>query len=257
MATHLAWHENLRAIHGAELLLRRLKAVGMLSSIEIELVRSIRQRARQVGAGAQVSPEGDGPPQPRLIISGWACRPRVLPDGRCQMLSILLPGDLIGDTGDFRPLALSPVMALTNVRTINAKPIFDAVAAEPKAYRGLALALQRLTRLEEAYLLDHVVRLGRQTALQRLAHCLLELYYRARTIGFVHGNAFTMPLTQELIGDALGLSLVHVNRTLSQLKRDGLISLGAGVLTILDVSKLAYVADYATPDTTVMAQARM
>ena len=236
-----------KSFHSGELLLHRLRSVASLSTAETELLMSPNQKVRIHGAGSQVMPDGDGSNHPRLLTTGWACRPRILSDGRCQILSILLPGDIIGDVGEGRPLALTPVMALTEARTISLKPLFDALAGEPTRYRSLGDGLRHLTRIEEAQLLDHVVRLGRQTALQRVAHCLLEFYHRLGAIGFVHAGSFSMPLTQELLGDTLGLSLVHVNRTLSQLKRIGLIKVASGSVTVLDADALATIADFVPP----------
>lgn len=240
-------HKPVKSLPSGELLLQRLRSVTTLTMAETEFLLSLQQKVRIHGAGSQIMPDGDGTHHPRLITTGWACRPRILADGRCQILSILLPGDFIGDGGDGRPLALTPIVALTEVRTISVKLLFDAIAREPSRYRGLAEGLRYLTRLEEAQLLDHVVRLGRQTAMQRVAHCLLEFYHRLGAIGFVHAGSFSMPLTQELLGDTLGLSLVHVNRTLSQLKRIGLIKVASGSVTVLDADSLAGIADFVPP----------
>lgn len=227
----------------AELLLRRIQKVTQLSPAEVELLMSL-QKSKLHGPGSQITVGEGGDVHPRIIAVGWACRPRILTDGRCQMLSIQIPGDVVGDPIDQRPLDMVPVVALTPVRTVSAKPIFDAIARDPVKFRALASALALLRRQEEHFLLDHVVRLGRHTALQRVAHCLLELYHRLLAIGFVHGECFPMPLTQEILGDLLGLSLVHVNRVLSQLKRDSLIEMRSGVVSVLDVSALTRLADF-------------
>lgn len=240
-------HKPAKSFQSGELLLHRLRSIASLSGADADLLAGVHQKVRVHGSGSQILPEGEGHNHPRLITSGWACRPRILSDGRCQILSILLPGDIIGDNGDGRPLAVTPVVALTETRTISVKPLFDAVAREPVRHRNLGEALRQLSRLEEAQLLDHVVRLGRQTATQRVAHCLLEFYHRLSAIGFVHGGSFSMPLTQELLGDTLGLSLVHVNRTLSQLKRAGLIKVSSGSVTVLDVEALSHLADFLPP----------
>jgi CRP-like cAMP-binding protein len=238
--------QGLNGNFSGELLLRRLQKITSLSSAEVELVLSA-QKAKSHSPGSHVTPDVEGFAFPRIIVAGWACRPRILPDGRCQMLSIQLPGDIVGDGGNRRPLEMSPVVALTNVRTISARPIFAAIARDPMQYSALADAVGQLSRTEEAQLIDHVVRLGRQTAVQRVGHCLLEFYYRSRAIGFVQSGCFPMPLTQEVMGDLLGLSLVHVNRVLSQLKRAGLIEMQSGVVHVRDVEKLALLADYSLP----------
>lgn len=232
---------------GSELLLRRLRRLATLSGAEINLVLSLTEAAKTHAPGSMICPKSDGSPHPRLIASGWACRPRILPDGRRQMLGVLLPGDLLGDRGEGRPLAMNPAVALTQVRTVSASRLYDALAAHPDDYRQLRAALARIERIEENQLLDHVVRLGCQTALQRTAHFLIELYTRLGTIGFTHDGTFPMPLTQETLGDLLGLSLVHVNRIMAQLKRETLVRIRSAVAVIEDLPALALLADCAEP----------
>jgi len=232
---------------GSELLLRRLRDSTPLSAAEISLVLSLTEGIKTHAPGSLICPKSDSSPHPRLIVSGWACRPRMLPDGRRQMLGVLLPGDLIGDRGDRRPLAMNPAVALTSVRTVSAARLYEALAVRPDDWRGLIAALAAADRLDEHQLLNHVVRLGCQTAIQRTAHFLLELYTRLSAIGFTHDGTFPMPLTQETLGDLLGLSLVHVNRIISQLKRRQLVEIRSGVATIHDLDQLALIADYPGP----------
>ncbi|WP_242098490.1 Crp/Fnr family transcriptional regulator [Sphingomonas sp. CROZ-RG-20F-R02-07] len=232
---------------GSELLLRRLRRLVSLNGAEINLVLSLNEGAKTHGPGSMICPKADGSPHPRLIASGWACRPRILPDGRRQMLNVLLPGDLIGDRGERRPLAMNPAVALTTVRSISASKLYDALLSKPDEYPQLCAALGRIDRMQESHLLDHIVRLGCQTALQRTAHCLLELHARLEAIGFTHDGTFPMPLTQETLGDLLGLSLVHVNRIMAQLKRDSLIRIRSGVAIVEDFTALALLADRVDP----------
>jgi CRP-like cAMP-binding protein len=233
---------------GSELLLRRLRGLADLNPAEVNLILSLNEGAKTHAPGSLICPKSDGSPYPRLIASGWACRPRMLPDGRRQMLGVLLPGDLIGDRGERRPLAMCPAVALTSVRTVSATKLYDALANQPEAYRNLGAALVRVGRIEENQLLDHVVRLGCQTALQRIAHCLMEIHSRLAAIGFTSGSTFPMPLTQETLGDLLGLSLVHVNRIMSQLKREGLVRVRSGVAVVQDFGALALLADRVDPN---------
>lgn len=230
-----------------ELLLLRLRGLATLSPRETELVLSLGERPKLHEPGTVVCPHEDGSPHPRLVVGGWAGRPRVLADGRRQILGVLLPGDLMGDRGEGRPLALNPVIALTQVRTIGTAPLVYAVRNRPDDYPGIAEAFAAIDRAEEQALLEHVVRLGCQNALQRMAHLLLELYQRLSAIRFVHQGSFPMPLTQDLLGELLGLSLVHVNRIVSQLRRQGLVSIRGGFVTIADFARLALLADRADP----------
>ena len=232
---------------GNELLLRRLRALKPLNANEVELVTSLNDKPKRHAPGALICPKSDGSPYPRLITSGWACRPRILADGRRQMLGVLLPGDLIGDRGEARPLTTNPAAALTPVRTVSVTKLFDAVAAAPESFPNMVAALNKMDRVEEGRLLDHVVRLGCQNAIQRIAGALLEFYQRSTFIGFTHEGTFPMPLTQEKLGDLLGLSLVHVNRVISQLRRDKLVDIRSGIVAIHDFARLALLADRADP----------
>jgi CRP-like cAMP-binding protein len=230
-----------------ELLLHRLASLATLSPKEIELVLSLGEQPKPHAAGTAICPHDDGSPHARLIVSGWACRPRILPDGRRQMLGLLLPGDLMGDRGERRPLALNPVVALTPVRTIGIGRLVQAVRDRPEEHPGIVRALTTMDRYEETALLDHVVRLGCQNALQRMGHLLLELHQRLMAIGFVHNGSFPMPLTQDTLGELLGLSLVHINRIIGQLRRDKLVTIRGGVVAVSDFCRLALLADRVDP----------
>lgn len=230
-----------------ELLLHRLAGLSSLAPHEIELIESLGGPSKPHAAGTSICPNDDGSPHPRLIVSGWACRPRFLPDGRRQVLGVLLPGDLMGDRGERRPLALNPVVALTPVRTIGVGPLVSAVRTRPDDYPGLVTALTAIDRCEETALLDHIIRLGCQSALQRMSHLLLEFYHRLSKIGFVHNGSFPMPLTQDTLAELLGLSLVHINRIVSRLRREKLVVMRGGVVTINDFARLALLGDRADP----------
>jgi len=230
-----------------ELLLHRLRGVGTLAPQEIELVLSLGEQPKLHPPGTMICPHEDGSPHLRLMVSGWGCRPRILPDGRRQMLGLLLPGDMMGDRGRRGPLALNPVVTLTAVRTIGVGRLVNAVREDPDRYPGINRALAIFDRTEETYLIDHVVRLGCQNALERMAHLLLELHQRLDAIGFVHDNAFPMPLTQDTLGELLGLSLIHINRTVALLRRNKLVTIRSGVVTVHDFARLALLADRVEP----------
>lgn len=175
--------------------------------------------------------EGAAIAGPRLIVSGWAARVRVLADGRRQLLSFLLPGDLIGLYGQADPLAVSTVTALTDVATCPAPPANDA------APLGQAYAASKA--LEEAYLLEQIVRLGRMNAQERIFSLLLELNERLVLAGLASDGTFAMPLTQEMLADALGLTSVHVNRMLQQARRADQLDWQRGRVTLSDPAALA------------------
>ena len=223
-----------------EAAIRRLLALGDLSDSELDLLRGLGDRREQRTPGEEIAPEGPDAIRPQLIVSGWACRERVLADGRRQIINVLLPGDGIGlrrhPGGE-----LAAVRALTALETIDASCVAEAVCAGRAP--GIAGALEAAENLEHLLLLDQLVRLGRQTAYERVAHFLLELQRRLEVVQLGDRQRFPMPLTQEILADALGLSIVHVNRTLQQLRREGLIELHSGVAILLDRDRLADIAE--------------
>lgn len=227
-----------------EVVVRRMRSLSAVSDAELELLRSLAERRERFVAGEELVSEGDMSIRPRFILSGWACRQRVLPDGRRQIFSFLLPGDGLGL--DRRPgPELSSVVALTALETADATPVLNAVQAGHAP--GLARALAAIEPQEQKLLLDHMVRLGRQTAYERVAHFLLELQRRLEVAGLGDNQRFPLPLTQEIMADALGLSIVHVNRTLQQLRRERLLELRSGVTILLQREQLADIADYRAP----------
>jgi CRP-like cAMP-binding protein len=218
-----------------------LRAFSALSDAELELVRSLGERRERHGVGDELVAEGAGASRPRFILAGWACRQRVLPDGRRQIFSFLLPGDGLGLSRRAGP-ELSSITALTALETADAEPVLGAIQAGRAP--GIARALAGAEPIEQTQLFDHMVRLGRQTAYERVAHFLLELQRRLEIAGLGDTQRFPLPLTQEILADALGLSIVHVNRTLQQLRRERLIELRSGVAILLERELLASIADY-------------
>ena len=236
-----------------EVVIRHIRALSAVSDAELELLRSLGERRERFVAGEELVSEGDLAVHPRFILSGWACRQRVLPDGRRQIFSFLLPGDGIGLDRRTGPEPAT-VVALTALETVDAAPVVNAVQAGRAP--GLARALAAIEPLEHQLLLDHMVRLGRQTAYERVAHFLLELQRRLEITGLGDNQRFPLPLTQEIMADALGLSIVHVNRTLQQLRRERLLELRSGVTILLQRDQLANIADYRAPGPRQLASGR-
>lgn len=204
----------LRAHHAvAAPALARLNALAPLDAAASAALDRAIARAVPVLARAELVAEGSEVAATRLIVSGWAARIKIMADGRRQLQSFLLPGDLIGMCSQPRPVAASTVVALTQLMVADAPP--------PDLSPALATAYAISAALEQAYLLAHITRLGRMHAQERIADLLLELHERLTLNGMVQGDRFEMPLTQELLGDALGLTAVHVNRVLQTARKEG------------------------------------
>lgn len=237
-----------------DLVIRRLRALATITETEEALVRGLAERRDRHASGEELIAEGQTARRPRFLVAGWAARQRVLPDGRRQIFSLLLPGDSLGLMGRSATPAPWSVTALTALETVDAELVLDA-ALEGRA-PGLAQAFAAGANEAERLLLDHMVRLGQQTAYERMAHFLLELQRRLQVTGLGDAQRFPLPLTQEILADALGLSIVHVNRTLQQLRRERLIELRSGVAILLQPQILRDVAGYEAPPQPSVASVR-
>lgn len=231
----------------ADVVLRRLRALAPLNEREANLLLSIGAQRQTYPAGAELFGQGHLAGRPKVLLSGWACRCRVLPDGRRQIFTFVVPGDAIGLCARPDPILQSTTIALTKVATADATALAEAAFERSSEFEGLANAVSIAGLLDEASLLDHIVRLGRQTAYERMAHLLLELRWRLSAVGLASDRRFPLPLTQEVLADALGLSIVHVNRTLQQLRREGLLEMRAGAVELLKPEVLVATSDFRLP----------
>ena len=220
----------------------RLLQVSVLSQSEVGTLQKLEKR-KEYDADALIA--GDGlstHTPPRFLLSGWACRQRVMSDGRRQIFGFLIPGDVVGAPSGPLTSAFASVVALTPV------VIVDVPLSEDKHVNSAAVSIyaKLITAAEhetERLLYDHIVRLGRMNGLERMAHLLLELRRRLSRVGLANGQSFPMPLRQESLGDALGMSTVHVNRTMQQLRLRKLIHCSGREVTVLDPVRLAALAD--------------
>ena len=174
----------------------------------------------------------------RLSI-GWACRAVGWPDGRRAIIDINLPGDIVGiEAALLDPLA-DEVVAITalGIQAIDAATLAELMAQPPAAaavFWLLAEQQRRIDRLAAA--------LARRDAHERLALMLVDLYDRLRQRGLIGGASYALPLTQQQIGDHLGLTLVHVNRVLRSLREQKIVSIDRHVVTIRDLDRLRQLA---------------
>ncbi len=215
-----------------------LSSYASLSAAELDVFRTKLTDFQLHPVGAPIGGETSG--GSRIVLSGWVAWTAQLPDGRRQILSLGLPGDLLESAAisgfGASHVALSPTQTADAAGLIAALevpgPELGALAA---AWRGCALAARERT-------LHHIVRLGRLSAPERIASLFIELHDRQRRAGLADDASMPLPLTQEMISDILGLSVVHVNRVLQQLKREALIAYRAGRVVFPDLNRLARAA---------------
>jgi CRP-like cAMP-binding protein len=216
-----------------------------LAPHEEALLRSAAGEADVHPPGADLVREGEPLNRPRLLLDGWAARQRCLSDGRRQIFGFVLPGDVFGISPRRHALAPSGIVCLTGAVVAGVPLLAEAMREESQ--RPLSQFVWGAISSQEICALDQIVRLGRQTAYERMLHLLLEFYSRLKQVGLVSGTAFSMPLTQEVVADALGLSVVHTNRTLQQLRRERLIETRGSVINLPDLPLLCEIADFRPP----------
>jgi CRP-like cAMP-binding protein len=223
-------------------LTRKLSRLVTLAPGEIGILDDLQSTTRIIRRNREIITEGRKYDTLFILIDGVSIRCRILHDGRRQILNIALPGDFIGFPGAFSERALYSITALSDC-TVSPVPFSQLLSLFDREPR-LVAAMFWSFACETAMYAEHLIDVGRRSALERVAHFLLELLTRLQVIGLAEERSFRMPLTQELIGDALGLSVPHVNRTLRQLRNDELVSIEEHVVIIKDVEALSALADF-------------
>jgi CRP-like cAMP-binding protein len=225
-------------------LLRRLQSLSSLDDAEADVVSGLLRPGIPHPAGAVLLQQGEAVRGPHILTSGWAWRTRTLPSGRQQVFAIVLPGDFMGLCWRPNPRALSSTVAITSVQTCDIATLQPVMAQKGEVHRGLWEALTLASRHDEMRLLDQVVRLGQQSAIERVASLMLELHSRLSIVGMTDDYGFQMPLTQEHLAVTLGMSLVHVNRTVQLLRKEGLAEIGNGRATLLEPDRLRSLSSF-------------
>jgi len=225
-----------------ELPLRRLAGCGPLSRAEEQAIRDLTRGHEAFAKGETLT--GCDAEGLHFVLDGWACKQRISPQGRAHIFEFILPGDAIGRLSQGDDAAQYGCVALTKVITVDASALAGLDARGACLYPGVMAALAEHRRRAQARLLDHIVRLGGQKAYQAVGHLLLELYERHVETGLAAGLRFPFLTGQERLGEMLGLSEVHVNRTLGRLKADGHLLAGPGWLALPKPEELAQLVGY-------------
>ncbi len=226
----------------AGLLIRRLEQVGSLSKQERQLVQGATFTIRHVGGNQDLVREGDPPLHCPLLLDGFACCYKMLESGQRQIVAFHVPTDLCNLTSLLLGTLDHGIATLTPGRV--AFIPHATLLGWARLFPGLGHLLWRHALVDAAVSREWIVNVGRRNAAQRTAHLLCELALRLRRAGLARGPTYGLPLTQVVLADALGLTAVHVNRTLQWLRGEGLIEFGGGTLTVRDWTGLTRVAGF-------------
>ncbi len=220
----------------------RFNANERLSPEDVRLVTEACQTQRVAPAGVDLIQEGDRSGLGLVILEGWACRYKLLAEGTRQITAFLMPGDSCEPRAPASCAMPHAVATLTTARiAFMPRGTLETLIGTRPAI-GRAVSWKQL--VDEDTLHAWMVRMGRLDSLRRVAHLMCELHARAGDVGLTDGERLELPLTQAVIGDALGLTPIHVNRVLRKLRISGVMSLAGGVLTIADLARLAAFAGF-------------
>jgi len=177
-----------------------------------------------------------------FVKEGFAARYKLLRNGKRQIVNFVFPGDIVGLPGSFLDRAANSVIAVSDM---------TLQICSLEAYVGLCCRLPKFGLLlswlavqEAANYAEHIIDVGRRTPKERLAHLLLEIHSRLAVIGIANEFAFNLPFTQEMMSDALGLSVPHLNRTLAQLRAEGLIAVNERRVEVVDRNAMHLLAQF-------------
>jgi len=222
--------------------LRQTEAFLPFSDEKLDYVQGFRESTMELAAGRQIIAEHRSSTRLFTLYRGWAFRYKSLSDGRRQILNFLVAGDFIGLQEEFADGATPGVEALTDV-TLCVFPrdrLWQLFRDDPQ----LGYDVTWLAAREESLVDEGLLTTGRRTALERVAMLLVHLYRRAERVGLAREGSIAFPFNQQHIADALGLSLVHTNKTLRRLGRMGMHTLEDGRLLVHDPRGLENVGDY-------------
>ncbi len=223
-------------------LARKLGTFVALSEAELRMLEGLHKQRRTFVAGRDLVHQGQADHAAYILISGWACSYKILQDGERQIVDFQIPGDFLGLRSILLHLSDHSIEPVTDIEVteVHVSDLLDAFSRTPRLATAVLWAASR----DEAMVVEHLVGIGRRDAAERMAHFLLELGARLSLIGMGSKAGYACPLTQYLLADALGLSAVHVNRVLRELREGGMLTFRDGFVKFDDYDRLVKFADF-------------
>ena len=223
-------------------LVRKLEGFIALSDVDRTMLERISMEARLLGPRTDLIREGDQPDHVVLVMEGMVCRHKLRVGGQRQIIAYLLPGDLSDlDVALLKKMDHTiTTMSVCKVVRLAPQILADILNQHP----AIARALRMSTLVGEATLREWLVNVGSRSAVERIAHLFCELLVRFEAVGLATQHSYALPLTQADLANTMGLSNVHVNRSLQELRRVGLIEFTGRRLTILDLPRLRALAEF-------------
>ena len=223
-------------------LVAKMSKFSDLCESDILAIERVCSNQREVPANHDLAREGEGLNALTVILQGWACRYKTFLEGTRQITGFLLPGDCCDTHISVLDVMDHDISTLTRCRvaSVPRARVEELLATRADLARGFYWS----QLVAEDTLRAWMANMGRRTSVQRVAHLMCELYTRGRDVGLVRRNSLALELTHAVIGDALGLTAVHVCRVLKKLRLTGYMELKSGFLTISDLDALARLAGF-------------
>ena len=223
-------------------LARKLAAFVALSDADLAMLDRLHQRRRSFVPGVDLVHQGQTDQSAYILAKGWVCSYKLLPSGSRQIVDFQIPGDFLGLRSVLFRTADHNIEPVTTVEAseVLAGDLLGAFAQTPRLATAVLWAASR----DEAMVVEHLVGIGRRNALERTAHYLLEFGARLKLVGLGTTEGYDCPLSQFMLADALGLSSVHINRVLRQLREQGLLTFQKGHVTFDDFDALVKFANF-------------
>jgi len=220
----------------------KLPSLRKFTADELAFVKGFKRAEMRVPAGHTLFIENEEHRHIYTVLSGWAIRYKMLEDGRRQILNFALPSDFLGMQNAILKSMKQSVEALTSMTLC----VFDRnqIWEIYKAYPELSFDITWIASRDECLVGENLLSVGRRTGLERVAYVLLHLFMRAKGLGLTKDNQLQLPVTQQQVADALGLSIVHTNKTIRKLSKHKLISWRQGIFEIFDLQRLSEIAMY-------------
>ena len=226
-----------------ETMIRKLRISTALDEDDLKAIRTLPVHVKELPPNALIVAEGDRPNHCCLIIKGFMFRSKTTDDGKRQIVSIHIPGDM--------PDAQSLLLHVMDhdFRTLSACTLgfipHEALRQLTRSRPLVAEAFWRETLIDAAIFREWIVNVGRRPAPQRLTHLLLEMLHRMAAVGLCRDeSSYQLPLTQGDLADALGLTPVHVNRVLQDLRSEGVLDIRKAEVRLGDLQKLMKFGDF-------------
>jgi CRP-like cAMP-binding protein len=224
------------------MLIRKLESIATLSNEERQAIENLPVRIHNLNARQDIVRDGDKPSHCCLVLEGWTYRYKLLSEGKRQIFSFHVPGD-IPDLQSLHIHTMDHSLATVTKATVAFIP-HESMRELAARFPSIASIFWRDTLIDAGIFREWMIGMGRRSAYERIAHLFCEMYLKLQAVGLAEDYRCPMPITQVDLADALGLTSVHVNRVLKDMRGEALLTLRSNTLVIEAWDELLRVSEF-------------